>query len=224
MSDGGRAARTRLWDLPAGLRRALLAGPPLALAVLTVLHPQPDATTHGLLHASTWFMAYHMIQLPLVGLVAVSVVLLADEFRSANTWQTWTGIGTFLVFFSAYDTVAGIATGLAMRGARDLPADQQDAVFELVDDWPGLEPFTFWLAIVGTAGWVLAVGYLTFAARRAGASPLVWVFLGLAAFFLLLGHPAPFGTIAFGSLFVAVLAHEWQLAAGRRAVVPAGPR
>jgi hypothetical protein len=30
------------------------------------------------------------------------------------------GIGTFLIFFSAYDAVAGIATGLAMRHARDL--------------------------------------------------------------------------------------------------------
>lgn len=32
------------------------------------------------------------------------------------------GIGLFLVFFSAYDAVAGIGTGLAMRSARDLSA------------------------------------------------------------------------------------------------------
>ena len=72
----------------------------------------------------------------------------------------------------------------------------------------------FWLSIVGTGGWVLAVGYLAVAARAARAARSEWVFIGLAALFLMLGHPAPFGTIAFGSLFIAALIHERQ-AAGR---------
>ena len=187
--------------------RTLLVAPPLVFAGFTLLHPQPDENTQALIDASTWFMAYHMIQLPLIGLVAISVLLLADAFGRASAWPICLGLGTFLVFFSAYDTLAGIGTGLAMRGARELPDAQQDVVYDLVKTWPAADPWVFWLSVVGTAGWVLALGYLAVAVRAAGAPRAQWVLLGLAAFFLLLGHPAPFGTLAFGSLFIATVIH-----------------
>jgi hypothetical protein len=203
-------ARDRLWRVPTATRRLLVLAPPLAFAGWTVLHPQPDENTRALMDASSWFMAYHMIQLPLIGLVAVSVLLLADAYGRASAWPVCLGTGTFLVFFSAYDTLAGIGTGLAMRGVRRLPESQQDVVFDLVDSWPAAEPWVFWLSIVGTGGWVLALGYLAVTARAAGAPRGQWVFLGSAAAFLMLGHPAPFGTFAFGSVFVAALVHERQ--------------
>lgn len=215
-----RGGRTSLWNLPTRTRRLLLIAPPLVLAGFTVLHPNPDHNAQALMDASTWFMAFHMIQLALVGLVVASVFLLADRFGRASAWPTCLGLGTFLVFFSAYDTLAGIGTGLAMRGTRGLPESQQDAVFELVESWPAAEPWVFWLSIVGTGGWVLALGYLAVATRAAGASRSQWVFLGLAAFFLLLGHPAPFGTLAFGSLFVAALMHEVQASRGPERALP----
>jgi len=132
---------------------------------------------------------------------------LADDFGQASTWTTRLGIGIFLVFFSAYDAVAGIGTGLAMRSARDLLPAQQEGVFSVVKDWPGLGP-VFVLSIIGTAGWVIAVGMLALAARRQGAPRREWIFIGLAALFLLGGHPFPFGTFAFVCLFLAVLFHD----------------
>ena len=126
------------WRLPLPLRRALLLTPPLALAVLEVFHPHPDFNVQGLLDASTWFAWFHVIQLVLTGLVALSVLLLAADFGRANAWTTRLGMGLFLVFFSAYDTLAGIGTGLAMHSARELPAAQQEGVFTVVKDWPGL--------------------------------------------------------------------------------------
>jgi hypothetical protein len=195
------------WRLPIALRRPLLLLPPLLLAGLEIWHPQPEANAQAVMDASTWFAAFHVIQLALIGLVAVSVLLLADSFRYASAWAMRLGIGTFLVFFSAYDAVAGIGTGLAMRSARDLPAPQQEAIFDVVKDWPGFgAPFA--LAIVGTAGWLVAVGSLALAARRQGAPRAVWILLALAAVFLMAGHPFPGGTLAFGSLFVAALIHE----------------
>jgi hypothetical protein len=205
--DTGQGA---VWQFSTGMRRVLLLAPPLVLAGFTVLHPNPDHNVQALIEASTWFMGFHMIQLGLVGLVAVSVFVLADQFHRASAWPTCLGMGIFLVYFSAYDTLAGIGTGLAMRSARDLPISQQEALFEIVHDWPALEPWVFWLAILGTGGWVLALGYLAVVARAARAPRAEWLFIGLAAFFLLLGHPAPFGTLAFGSLFIAALIHERQ--------------
>lgn len=197
-----------LWQLSSRTRRLLLLAPPLVLAGFTVLHPQPDHNTQALMNASTWFMGFHMIQLGLVGLVAISVFLLADQFGRAAAWPTSIGLGTFLIFFSAYDTLAGIGTGLAMRSARELPTAQQEALFDIVKDWPALEPWVFWLSLLGTFGWVLALGYLAVVARAAGAPRPEWLFIGAAALFFLLGHPAPFGTLAFGSLFIAAVIHE----------------
>ena len=157
--------------------------------------------------ASTWFAAFHFIQLALTGLVGLSVLLLADSFGRANAWVTRLGVGVFLVFFSAYDAVAGIGTGLAMRSARDLSTVQQQGVFDVVKDWPAFGP-PFALSIIGTAGWVAAVGALALAVRRQGAPRREWILIGLAAVFLMGGHPFPFGTLAFGCFFIAALLHE----------------
>ncbi len=118
-----------------------------------------------------------------------------------------TRLGIFMVFFSAYDTLAGIGTGLAMRSARDLSPAQQEGVFEVVKDWPALGP-PFALSIIGTGGWLVAVGALALAARRQGAPRREWILIGLAAVFLLAGHPFPGGTLAFGCFFVGALLHE----------------
>jgi hypothetical protein len=195
------------WALPLPFRRALLLAPPLALAVLEVLHPHPDPTVEAMLDGATWFGWFHVLQLVLTGLVAFSVLLLAADFDRANAWTTRLSIGGFLLFFGAYDTLAGIGTGLAMQSARDLPPAQQEGVFAVVKDWPGIGP-VFALSIVGTLGWVVAVGSLALAARRLGASRPEWIALALAAVFLMGGHPFPAGTLAFGFLFVAALIHE----------------
>lgn len=208
---GGRA-----WLLPRGIRRVLLLGPPLALALLEILHPQPEENVQALMDASGWFAGFHAIQLALTGLVALSLLLLADSFGRAGTWVTRLGIGAFLVFFSAYDAVAGIGTGLAMRSARDLSAAQQAGVFEVVKDWPAAGP-PFALSIIGTLGWVAVVGALALAARRQGAPRREWIFIGLAAVFLLGGHPFPAGTLAFGCFFIAALLHELTVSRAPRA-------
>ena len=56
--------------------------------------------------------------------------------------------------------------------------------------------------------------------RAAGAPRVEWLFIGLAAFFFLLGHPAAFGTIAFGSLFIAALLHERRASCVRAQALP----
>jgi hypothetical protein len=120
------ASPGRLWPLTGTLRRVLLLFPPLAFAAFAGLHPRPDVEIQAVMDVATWFAAFHAIQLVLVGLVALSVLLLADEFGAAGAWTTRLGIGVFLIVFSAYDAVAEIATGLAMRSARDLsPAEQE---------------------------------------------------------------------------------------------------
>lgn len=183
------------------LRRLVLLGTPLALALLEILHPQPVGVRENVEQAG-WFFAFHMIQLPLIGLIALAVYLLTDglEGRAANV-SRW-AVGVFAVFYSAYDATAGIATGLVLRNAQGLSAEAQAIIYEAVKDLPGLS-LAFSLSIVGTLGWVVAVIAAALALRRAGLSRGPYILLVLAALFLLGGHPFPFGTLAFGCFFAA---------------------
>jgi hypothetical protein len=190
------------------VRRALILGPPLALTVWETLHPQPDESAEGVMDVATWFMVFHIVQLPLVVLLAVSVYLLADSLGRARAWTTTIGLAVFLTFFSAYDSFAGIATPYAMRTARDLQPTEQEVVFDVVEDWPGFDPVGLPISIIGSVGLLVALVGLALAARRAGASRPQWILLILAGVFFLFGHPFPPGTLAFGCLFLAALLLE----------------
>ena len=197
-------------------RRVLILVPPLLLAGLEIIHPQPAFNAQAVMDVATWFAGFHFIQLALIGPVALSVMLLADGYGRVNRWTTRVGVGLFMVFFSAYDAVAGIGMGLAMRSARDLSASQAEGVLDVVQGWPAFGP-PFALSIIGAAGLTIALGVLALAARAQGAPRREWVLIGLAAIFLLGGHPFPAGTMAFGCLFVAALMLELRPGRATRA-------
>jgi hypothetical protein len=186
-------------------RQALILGPPLVVAIYEIFHPRPDVTAEAVMDVAGWFALFHAIQLVLFPLLALSIALLAQNLGVLGHWVTRLGLVLVLVFFSAYDAIAGIATGLAMRSARDLPVAEQKAVFEVVKDWPGFEPAVFAIGAVAVVGLVLALAMLTIGARRlqVGRGPVI--LLALATIVALGGHPFPFGTVAFGCLFLAAL-------------------
>ena len=186
--------------------RLVLLGTPLALAVLEVFHPDAGDAAEAIDQAD-WFFWFHMIQLPLVGLMALALHLLTEDLEgTAVTVSRW-GTGVFAIFFSAYDAAAGIATGFVLRNAQSISPEEQSVVYDMVKDMPGVSAI-FSLSIVGTGAWVVALVSAALARRRAGAPRITFVFLILAGVFLLAGHPFPGGTLAFGSFFVATLSLE----------------
>jgi hypothetical protein len=193
------------------LRRVVLLGTPLALAILEIFHPQPSGVADAV-EQGGWFMWFHIIQVPLIGLIALAVYLLTEGLEGRAVRVSRWAIAVFAVFFSAYDAAAGIATGYALRNAQGLPAGVQAAVHEAVIDMPGLS-LIFGLSIVGTGAWVVALIAAAIALRRAGAPRGPFILLILAGVLLMGGHPFPGGTLAFGSFFLAT---AWlELAPGR---------
>jgi hypothetical protein len=147
-------------------------------------------------------MWFHIIQVPLIGLIALAVYLLTNGLEGRAVSVSRWAIGVFAVFFSAYDAAAGIGTGYALRNAQGLSAEGQAAVYETVKDLP-LFSLPFGLSIVGTLGWAVALVAAAIALRRAGASRGPFILLILAGVFLMGGHPYPQGTLAFGCFFLA---------------------
>ena len=183
------------------LRRLVLLGTPLALSILEIFHPQPVGVAEAVAQGG-WFMWFHIVQVPLIGLIALAVYLLTQGLESRAASVSRWAAGVFAVFFSAYDAAAGIATGYALRTAQGLSAEGQAAVHEAVIDMPGLS-LIFGLSIVGSGAWVVALVAAAMALRRAGASRGPFVLLILAGVFLMGGHPFPAGTLAFGCFFLA---------------------
>jgi hypothetical protein len=184
------------------LRGVVLLGAPLALAVLEIFHPErPDSASEAV-EQGVWFMWFHFVQVPLIGLVALAVYLLTAGMEGLAAGVSRWAIGVFAVFFSAYDAAAGIGTGYALRNARGLSAGAQEAIYEAVKDMPVVS-LIFGLSVVGSLAWVVALVAAALALRRARASLGPFVLLILAGVFLLGGHPYPAGTLAFGSFFLA---------------------
>src|SRR5215213_5618814 len=150
------------------LRRLVLLGAPLALALLEVFHPEQPGGVADAIEQGGRFMWFHIIQVPLIGLIALAVYLLTEGLEGRAVMVSRWALGVFAVFFSAYDAAAGIATGYALRNAQELPAEAQEGVYEAVIDMPGLS-LIFGLSIVGTLGWVVALIAAAIALRRPGA-------------------------------------------------------
>jgi hypothetical protein len=107
------------------LRRVVLLGAPLALAILEIFHPErPNSATEAV-EQGVWFMWFHFIQVPLIGLIALAVYLLTDALEGRAVSVSRWAIGVFAVFFSAYDAAAGISTGYALRNAQGLSAGRK---------------------------------------------------------------------------------------------------
>jgi hypothetical protein len=194
------------------LRRVVLLGSPLALALLEIFHPERPTSAGEAVEQGAWFMWFHIIQVPLIGLIALAVYLLTEGLEGRAVRVSRWSIAVFAVFFSAYDAAAGIATGYALRSAQGLSAERQAAVHEAVIDMPGLS-LIFGLSIVGTGAWVVSLIAAAMALRRAGAPRGPFILLILAGVFLMGGHPYPAGTLAFGCFFLAT---AWlELAPGR---------
>jgi hypothetical protein len=184
------------------LRRVVLLGAPFSLALLEFSHPERPNSASEAVEQGVWFMWFRFLQVPLLGLIALAVYLLTEGLEGLAVSVGRWAIGVFAVFLSAYDAAAGIGTGYALRNARGLSAEAQEAIYEAVKDMPVVS-LIFGLSIVGTLSWVVALVATAVALRRGGASLGPFILLLLAGVFLLGGHPYRAGTLAFGSFFLA---------------------
>jgi hypothetical protein len=197
------------------LRRVVLLGTPLMLALLEFFHPLVSRDVAGTLFpVAGWWITLHVVQLVLFALMGAALWLLTDGLHGIATTVSRLGAAVFVVFYSAGDALLGIATGILARGVGDLPAEVREGRAEAIATFFE-DPIAIGLYFVGELGWL--VGLLAaVVALYAGGSPrlplVLLVFSGCVL--LVFDHPAPFGPIVFGSLFVAA---TWlELASGRQ--------
>jgi hypothetical protein len=189
------------------VRRVVPLATPIAVGLVTAIHPivrgAPSADLQG--RAGVW-LAVHVIQLALFCLLAATVWLLVDGLPGQAAMLSRAALAPFLAFYGAFDAVVGIATGLLVRQAAELP--QAGTVADAL--WAGRfgNPWIGAIVLPGILAWVTASVAAAVAVARAGAPRSGVAALLLAGVLLGVDHAPPFGPLAMAALLVAVIRIE----------------
>ena len=110
----------RMW------RRALLVGAPVGWIGAVLLHPSasPGTIFEDLSAAADRWLFVHFAQLVLALAFGAALWIAVRGRRGMAATITRISVPVYLVFFSAFDSVAGISTGLVVRHAQSMSGAQ----------------------------------------------------------------------------------------------------
>jgi hypothetical protein len=184
---------------------ALLAAPLLWL-VPAFLHPMGEPYAGIADEADMWIFV-HVAQLALMPFLAAGVWMLLDGLGSVAAWVARSALVLWLVFFSAFDAVAGIATGVLTRHANSLAGDEREGVVAAIDFlWADSLLANGGFGILGNLGhlsWVVVALAATVALYRARAGRVVVAATFLSVLFA--SHSGLGASVGLVALFVAEL-------------------
>jgi hypothetical protein len=188
---------------------AFLVGVPLAWAVLLMFHPGGEASdVYGSVRDDvTAFLVVHLGMLVFIPLMAVAVYLLLRGVPGTAAKVGRIALIPFVIFYSAWETLQGIANGVLVHQVNGMPAADRDVGAELVQDFAESPLVTDLgvFAILGSLGLIVALIATGVALKReAGAPTSVAVLLGISGF-LITAHPPPFGPTGLVLFIAAVL-------------------
>lgn len=169
------------------LRRLIMFGTPIVLGALLITHPVVVSLFHpktlafyGILPVADWWLTIHILLLPLLFLIALAVFLLIKEENGAAATVSRVGLGVFVVFYPAFDTLIGISTGILVRFAIGLTANQQTVIEQTLDTFLH-SPVASLFALLGELGWFVGILAAALALSRRRTSRLLVNFLVLVA-------------------------------------------
>jgi len=202
-SASGENQQTRRSGVPWG---RFLTAIPLAWVVVALVHPQGSGDAYeGLQDEVGLWIGVHLAQPVLaLGLAAVLWVLLLDRRGAAPTVARF-AIPVWLVSFTVFDSIAGLATGLAIRHATGLAGAEEagaaSAAQYMLDNHlaGGISPVWFLQA----TAFVTIIIATALVLRSAGASRALFVAMLVGALHVF--HAGPISAVGLVAITVAVL-------------------
>lgn len=173
--DRFERAGERNRSLPGGLagnatvRRLALFGAPIGAAIAMWIHPHAGNDVYASLSpvVDRWVGAHLLLFGSLAGL-AVGLYLLLAGYRSVVATVARIGIGAFALLYLAFVAVVGVTSGLLIREAQSLSAEQQAGVAAVVE-YLHTDPLLFWAGALGAVGYLVAVSGTAVVYARDGA-------------------------------------------------------
>ncbi|MGH3029400.1 MAG: hypothetical protein ACRDNE_01280 [Gaiellaceae bacterium] len=195
---------------PLGATQLLAFAGPLLWAALVLFHPMPgeDGPYEAIKDDVDRWLFVHVGQLVLTPFLFFAVWRLLDGLSSVAATVSRCALVVWTVFFSAYDSIQGIATGVLIRYANGLAGEEQAAVAGsldfLVEDSLLAGNFSA-LALIAGAAWLVVAIAAAVALHKAGSGKAVVAAAALST--VVAAHTAP-AAIGLLALAVAVLLRE----------------
>ena len=181
----------------------VLLAAPLLWLVPAMLHPVGDPYAGIAGEIDSWLFV-HLAQLALVPFLGALVWMLLAGLESAAARIARAALVAWVAFFSAFDAVAGIATGVLSRHANSLAGEEREgmiaAVDFLFDDSTLVGGGFSVLGNIGHGSWMVVAIAGAVAFHQAGARRAVVVGMLLSVAFA--AHSGIGAAIGLVSLFV----------------------
>ncbi len=192
------------------IRPFLLLVIPLITGILELWHPVGFGKDvyHLLLPKAHWWFQLHLTQLVLFGLMGVAGLLLLKGHQGFLVRVSWIGFWIFMVFYAAFDSIAGISVGAIMLDSQSLSPANQEVVAQVVQKLyhnPIVGGSHSWLSETASAGWVIGLVPAIIVLARAGAPWISLVAFAVSAVSLWWSHAYPYGPIGFVTFFIGAL-------------------
>jgi hypothetical protein len=177
-------------DRRSTLRRLLLLGTPLVLALLMVVHQLIDQ-----FERPEAFLLLHLVLLPLFALMGVAVWALLEGVGGATAWAARAAAFVFLVGYVALDAISGVAASAILASGAAWSTEATRALFT---SGPAAIPTT-----VAVLAWRVSVLLAAWALYRAGRPLAPLVLLVATAVWLNNDHGGVRGVVVFGGFALA---------------------
>lgn len=184
----------------------VLLAAPLLWLVPAFLHPMGEPY-EGIADEADLWISVHVAQLVLTPFLAAGVWLMLGGIQSVSALVARSFLALWMVFFSAFDAVAGIATGVLTRHANSLTGEDREGVVAAIDFlWADSQLAGGGFSILGNLGhfsWVVVAIAAAVALYQARAGRAVVAAAALSVLFA--SHSGLGAAIGLIALFVAEL-------------------
>jgi len=189
-------------------RRVVLLGVPFLYVLLGLLHPTANPELGD---DPSLFISLHIAQLFLIMGLGFVLWLLVEGVAGRAATVARVLIIPFVVAYTALDSILGIAWGIVVETANDLPAEDQSGAGRLIDELISGDPDPRGLLLYWGAGLLwLAVAIAVVAALRHTAPLGAQVLMALGAVVFTLGHAPPVGPVGMGLFLLGIAWAEFR--------------
>ncbi|NDI36173.1 hypothetical protein [Chengkuizengella sediminis] len=186
----------------------IMIGVPFLLGTLEIWHPHHvdfNDMVSSNEKANRW-LTIHLLQLPLFGLLALSILFLLEKARNAASFISKIALCFFVVYYTALDSVAGISTGILFNFLKSNPdLAQTEAMNQLFLSLFHIQvPGGTMIVKIAVVSWLVAGISATIALYIKGYNRVGVILIGIATI-VFQSHAYPNGTIAMYLLTIGII-------------------
>jgi hypothetical protein len=180
---------------------------PLTLVSMELFHPSgySKAIYENLLPHRLWWIILHIVQPLFFSLTGLGGIILSWNRPGIISTISKVSFFLFIVYYTVYDSVAGIGTGVLIDVVKDLPDDQKQTGIALIQSYfqhPYLGGSHTWLSEFASFSWLIGIVTLVGVLLHDKKPIIPILFLLASGGLIWYNHGFPTGPIGFSCFLI----------------------